>query len=64
MKKSINYKKLILSTEGIMFDTNCFKIYELDQDHVNEFLDVYHGIIKEENSFIGKLVEERNKNEY
>ena len=64
MKKSINYKNLILSTEGIMFDTNCFKIYELDQDHVNEFLDVYHGIIKEENSFIGKLVEERNKNEY
>ena len=64
MNKSINYKNLILTTEGILFDLNHYKIYELDKEHINEFICVYHGEIKEENSFVNKLIKEKDKSVY
>lgn len=62
MKKCLNYKNLVLTTEGIMFDTFQFKIFELDEEHIQEFENVYRGITKEKDSFISRLIKDSTTN--
>lgn len=62
MRKCLIYKNLVLTTEGIMFDTGQFKIFELDEEHIQEFENVYRGIINEKDSFISSLIKNRTIN--
>ena len=45
-----------------MFDTFQFKIFELDEEHIQEFENVYRGITKEKDSFISRLIKDSTTN--
>lgn len=60
--KTLYYKNLILTSKGIMFDTNQFKVYALDEEHVLEFIKLLNHEVEEKDSiYYDKLLITKKK---
>ena len=44
------YKNLVLTEAQILFDTNTLKTFQLNKEYLNDFLNLYSGHKKEQDS--------------
>lgn len=59
--KTINYKNLILTSKGILFDLYSFKIFNLDDLHQEDLINLKLGLIKGENSLFKDYFKKTSK---
>lgn len=55
------YKNLICTSNHILFDTNNFKIFKLDDEHFSEFCKLYNHTIDEDKSSFSSLTINRSQ---